>query len=46
MWVLHDFAADTIYVGVGFVLCLQLKRKKFNTLLDMYWHVGEVEENN
>ena len=29
-------AADTIYVGVGFVLCLQLKRKKFNTLLDMY----------
>ena len=33
-------------MGVGFVRCLQLKRKKFNTLLDMYWHVGEVEENN
>lgn len=35
MWVLHDFAADTVYVGVGFVLFTG-KEKKFNTLLDMY----------
>lgn len=27
MWVLHDFAADTIYVGVGFVLCFTAKEK-------------------
>lgn len=43
---LHDFAADSVHVGVGFVLCLQLKRKKIITLLDMYEHVGEDEEHN